>query len=388
MKVLDRYIIQTFLVSLFIVLVGMMSLTLVLDLFFNVNKILNLVSPEAADIGFWALVWNVLRYYGYKSFSYFQLLAAPALLVSAAASMVRLARGRELTGIKAAGISLYRVMWPMIVVALLLDAFYVVNQEVIIPSIASELTRDPDEMEVREKFPVDFIRDAHNNVLYAPLYDPKTEEMLSEPRALPGKGIVHEIKVRIFLRDENYHPAGTIEADRARWYRRGAIEGWQLEGGLRFPPVDRAAVFDHRPADSEGEPIAFYPTNVGPEEIERHRASDFYRYMAYRELKILAKDPMRGNWRQLQVAMHQHLTMPIMNLLILLLGLPFVTGREDRNYFISIGVALGLFIAVFVLMFAATAFGNTGHLSPLTAAWIPVILVLPASILSLEMLRT
>lgn len=93
MKVLDRYIIQTFLVSLVIVLVAMMGLTLVLDLFFNINKIMNLVSSETLDLGFWALLWNILRYYFYKSFSYFQLLAAPALLVSSAASMVRLAQG-------------------------------------------------------------------------------------------------------------------------------------------------------------------------------------------------------------------------------------------------------------------------------------------------------
>ena len=97
---------------------------------------------------------------------------------------------------------------------------------------------------------------------------------------------------------------------------------------------------------------------------------------------------MRGNRRQLQVAMHQHVTQPILNLLVLLLGLPFVAGREERNYFASIGIALALFVGVYIVSFAATAFGNTGHISPLLAAWFPIFLVLPASILSMESLRT
>jgi lipopolysaccharide export LptBFGC system permease protein LptF len=80
--------------------------------------------------------------------------------------------------------------------------------------------------------------------------------------------------------------------------------------------------------------------------------------------------------------------MPILNLLVLLLGLPFVAGREERNYFASIGVAVVLFIGVYVLSFTSTAFGNAGHLSPLLAAWFPIFVVLPASILSMESLRT
>jgi len=90
----------------------------------------------------------------------------------------------------------------------------------------------------------------------------------------------------------------------------------------------------------------------------------------------------------LQVTMHEHVTSPILNILLLLLGLPFVAGREDRNYFASVGIAMGLVVGVFVLTFTATAFGNTGHISPLLAAWIPVFVVLPASILSMEALRT
>lgn len=388
MKILDRYILKTFLVSLLIVSAALMGLTLLLDLFFNINKIMDLISAETKNLGFWTVFSSILNYYFYKAFSYFQVLAAPIMLVSAAASVVRLGRGRELTGIKAAGISLYRVIWPMIVASLLLDAFYIVNQEVIIPSIAVELARDADELQLRDVFPVDFVRDARNNVLYAPIYDPKAKELRSEPHFGPDGKSMASAKVRILLRDANYVPTGYIEADKGAWFEKGTMKGWRLEKGLQFVPGQEDVLRERIPSEPEGRPLEFYATNVGPEEIARQRQSDFYRYMSYDDLKILAKDPMRSNWRQLQVALHQHTTMPIMNLLVLLLGLPFVAGHEDRNYFIGIGVAISLFIGVFCLMFATTAFGNSGHLSPLLAAWIPIFVTLPASIVSLEAMKT
>jgi lipopolysaccharide export system permease protein len=386
MKILDRYIVRTYVFSLAIVFAALMGLAVILDQFFNVNEFFK-NTGGAQPAGFWTILGNMANYYFYKTFEFFQWLAAPSLLVAAAAALVRLNRGRELTGIKAAGVSLYRVMWPMILVALAVDAFYVANQEGIIPGIAAQLARDPDDLAVQDRFPVDFIRDEHNNILYAPLYDPKTREMLAEPRAVPGtNNLVFVARVRIFLRDSKYKARGTIEAKRAVWNPKK--RGWDLTAGIKLPPTEEAGAPDRLPAGPEGDPYPFYSTNVGPEEILRHRASDFHRYLSYGELKTLADDPMRGNRRQLQVAMHQHVTMPILNLLVLLLGLPFVAGREERNYFASIGVAVVLFIGVYVLSFTSTAFGNAGHLSPLLAAWFPIFVVLPASILSMESLRT
>ena len=385
MKILDRYIMQTFLVSLAISMAAMMGIVFILDLAINVNRLLNL-SPAVQVAGFWPVFAGILNYYFYKAFDYFQWIAAPSLLVAAAASMVRLNRGRELVGVKAAGISLYRVLWPMIVVALLANGFYVINQELIIPAIAVQLSRSPDDLEVRKQFSVDFIRDENNNILYAPLYSPTTREMLSEARLKDDGTLLYLARVRIFLRDSKFQPRGTIEAESARWDARAG--GWRLAKGVRLPPLKEGHILERGDEEPEGESVDFYATNVGPADVLRHRASDFYRYMAYGELRALAEDPMRGNRQQIQVSMHQHVTAPILNMLLLLLGLPFVAGRDDRNYFTSIGVAVGLVIAVYAVTFASNAFGNAGHVSPLLAAWLPLFLVLPASVVSMEALRT
>ncbi len=385
MKILDSYILRTFLVSLVICMAAIMGLALLLDFSFNRNKFLDMAA-ETEQAGLWALLAGIADYYFYRSFHYFQLLAAPALLVSAAASMVRLNRTRELTSIKAAGVSLYRVMWPMILVVLVLDGFYIVNQEFIIPGIAVQLARDPDDLAVQENFAVDFVRDEHNNIIYAPTYDPKARQMRAEKKVFEDGSIVFPARVRIFQRDSKYKALGTIEAEGAKWDQ--ANRRWVFTNGVKLPPIEEATLLDRIPTGTEGEPQKDYYTNVGPRQLLRHRASDFYRYMSYAELKSLAEDPMRGNRRQLQVEMHQHMTGPILNILILLLGMPFVAAREDRSYAASISVAALLFIGVFAVRFVSTAFGNAGHVGPLLAAWLPIFIVLPASILSMESLRT
>jgi len=385
MKILDRYILKTYVASLLVVLAALMGIAILLDMAVSANKFLDL-KAETEEAGFWMLVARMADYYVYQAFYYFQLFAALALLVAAAAGMVRLNRTRELTGIKAAGVSLYRVLWPIILVGLALDGFYIVNQEMILPRMAVELARDPDDMDLKETFSVEFIRDNQNNILYAPIYNPETHEMEAEKKVFEDGSVTFPARVRIFLRDSQYRALGTIEAERATWDAR--LGAWRLEGGIRLPPVRQASLLERVPQGPEGEPFPLYYTNVGPDEILRHRTSDFYRYMSYSELQTLARDPMRGNRLQLEVAMHQHITSPILNILILLLGLPFVAGREDRNYFIGVGLAVALVIGVFIITFAATAFGNAGHVPPIWAAWIPVFIVLPPSILSMEMLKT
>ena len=385
MKILDRYILQTFLLSLLISMAALMGIVLILDLVINVNRLFNL-SATVRQTGFWTIFVGLLDYYFYKLFDYFQWIASPAILVAAAASLVRLNRSKEIVGIKAAGVSLYRVMWPMIAVALALDAFYIVNQELILPAISLQLARSPDDLEIKKEFAVDFIRDENNNIIYAPLYDPKTREMRAEAKILDDGTPFYLARVRVFRRDSKFLPLGTVEAEKAAWDPKA--QGWRLTGGVRLPPPKEPTLLDRFPEGPEGDPVDFYASNVGPAEILRHRASDFYRYMAYGELRALAEDPMRSNRQTLQVTMHQHVTGPIMNLLLLLLGLPFVAGRDDRNYLSSIGVAIGLVIGIYALTFAATAFGQQGHIGALLAAWLPVFIVLPASMLSMEALRT
>jgi len=384
MKLLDRYILQTFFVSLLIVGISMVGLTLVLVVFFNMDEFLDTRGSQQA-LGFWTILWNIGDYYFYKFFEFFKMLAGLWLLTAAAATLARFNRNQELATVKAAGISMYRVLWPLIVTALVVDGLYIVNQEIIVPHFAVEIARSPNDLAGESLTRVEFIRDDRNNILFAPVYDPEKKEMRASTKAIEGDTVKVLARVRIFLRDSSYNALGTIEADRANW--DAARGGWVLVGGRQYKAAEALPLLDRAPEQAEGAPVDFYATNVGPETIQRYRANDFYKYLSYRELQELARDPLH-NRRGLQVVMHRHVTDPIMLILTLLLGLPFVAGREEQSYLASISIAFILQIGVMILAFAFMAFGDTGHISPLWAAWVPPFVVLPASILAMESLRT
>ena len=66
MKILDRYILTTFLVSLVICLAAMMGLALLLDFSFNRNKFLDLAA-ETEEAGLWGLFAGIADYYVYRA---------------------------------------------------------------------------------------------------------------------------------------------------------------------------------------------------------------------------------------------------------------------------------------------------------------------------------
>lgn len=390
MKVLDRYILQTFIVSLIVVGLAMLGVVLMIHMMIFFDKFFEVTEKTAGEpVGFWTILTQVLTYYFYKSFEYFQLMAAPMLLVAGAASVVRLARDRELTAMKAAGISMYRIMWPMVAVGMVVVGLYVLNQEVIIPAIADRLTLDPDELAGKDNFDVEFVRDEHNNIVYAPIYSPAERAMKSRRRRITTDegeiGPVYDARVRIIRRDEQGRAAGSIRARKAIW--RPDRGGWELIAGEEYPPEGGGLLAT---PERESVPREFYKTaRVTPELLERYRSHDFYQYLGYGELEAVARDPMRGNQKKLMVEMHKHVTEPILILLTLLLGLPVVAGRQERSYFVGIAVSLILMVLVFAVKFTCYSFGETGHIEdPLLAAWIPVFVLLPASVISMETLRT
>ncbi|MDP6380775.1 MAG: LptF/LptG family permease [Phycisphaerae bacterium] len=387
MKVLDRYILCTFLFSFLVVFVALVGMAVTLDLVVNLDEFTE-EGASQTEHGLWHLLSSVCEYYFYKMFEYFQQLSGSVLLVAAAITLARFNKSNELTGIKASGISVYRVMWPILLCALGFNAMFLANQEYIIPQFAIQLTRDLDDLDATEAFPVRYIRDKHNNILYTPKYVPGKKKML------PGKVVKHKTtgqpipsaRPMIILRDARNHLVGTILADSATWDTQG--NRWMLAGGLLYKSMESAVPRGAPPSEPPPKPVAFYETDIGPEQVERLRASDFYNYLSYREVRELARDKERGNWRELAVAMHKHFAKPILNLVIVLLGLPFVVGKEGKSYIVSVLICCGLVLSVFAVEYAATEFGNSGHIAPALAAWMPVFGFFPLSVLAMDSIRT
>ncbi len=165
MRTLDRYVIRSFLYTALLFFLIFMSLRIVLDLGFNINDFLS--GKASAAERFWAMA----SYYYYQVPVYVIELGGVMIVASAAFTLARMNHSNELTAILASGVSLRRVVLPVFLFAILLDAAIIADRELLIPNIAPRLVRgrDSDLPGKHEGVPARTMPDKSGAVWFSPL---------------------------------------------------------------------------------------------------------------------------------------------------------------------------------------------------------------------------
>ena len=139
--------------------------------------------------------------------------------------------------------------------------------------------------------------------------------------------------------------------------------GWRLEGGV-----------DREVADSQKKEAIEWLSGVefAPElAITYWRAIEDPLSLSFSEVRDLARrDPDNVVF---QTLMQYHLTFPLANLVLLLVGLPVLLRPDSRRG--ALGLAIGCLLCVFYFAadFVLRNMGIQGSLDPVLAAWLPVL---------------
>jgi len=387
MKLVDRYMLKGFAFSFLVVYVSMVGLTIMVDMVVNFDEFLK-TGTDQQNLSGWPLIAHMGSYYFYRLFEYFQWLCGAAMLVGGAFAVARLNKHNELVAFKASGVSVYRLLAPIFAAGVVVSALYVVNQELIIPGIIDHLVNERSTKKQTTGFEIKYVRDANNAVISAPTYLPESETMVA--RSVPAADDGNEerrIPVQIVLRSPQDEVLAIIEADRAVYDRQR--RGWILIVGLRrdirpADDVDQAGALK----DSDATPCDFFATNLDPLSLRRQERRGSYRYLSHGQLRELLNESVLTNPAEYEVVMHQHFSKPLLNLVILMLGLPFVVGREGKSYFVSIVTCIGLFVLVLGVEQAAVDFATAGHLAPILGAYLPILVFTPLGVVCMDAIRT
>jgi lipopolysaccharide export LptBFGC system permease protein LptF len=111
-------------------------------------------------------------------------------------------------------------------------------------------------------------------------------------------------------------------------------------------------------------------------------------YLSWHDLKTqYQRQPYH---RHLAVKLHHHFAFPLSHIVLLLLGLPFVLGLGTKSGFLSIAVSFGICALFFVVSSICMSVANhpSEILSPILAAWLPVMLFGSIGITFFERLAT
>ena len=120
-----------------------------------------------------------------------------------------------------------------------------------------------------------------------------------------------------------------------------------------------------------------------PEQLIREFVAAFNAHDVRRMLASCADDVawMSISGADVSVTIHARLLQPVLDMLVLFLGLPVVLSRESRNAFIAVGSCL-LIVTVFVIVsLALRSMGMNYIISPSLAVWLPLMIFVPLAVL-------
>ena len=363
LSILDRYVIRSFLVNYLISLTVLIAMYILIDLFVNLDEFTKGDQPLVE------VVANIGNYYGYNLFLYFAQLSGVIILVAASFTLARMQRANELTAILTSGTSLYRVATPVVALGLILNTLWIVDQEVIIPRIAHKLARPHGDVEGRRTYGVWFLNDRDNALVSAVKFFPNTQRMR---------------RVVILQRDASNTVTGIIMADWATWNESKRV--WELERGILLGAGEEQDGGFGQDVELGKNLVHAYPSDLTPKELILRQAAQWINYMGISQLNALER---RESSRRQAIAQvkHNRFTQPFVNMVLLMLGIPFFLNREPRNLLVNAALSLGVCSSCFVFSFLTqNVIGAAFH--PALPAWLPLIVFGPVAVALLDRIKT
>jgi lipopolysaccharide export system permease protein len=373
MKLLDRYVILTFIKNYLISFGVLVGLYVVLDMIFNFDDILKAQSEMGTQgvQGFLAVVPRLADYYFHQSFLFFVHLSGVIPGIAAAFTLLRMTRFNELTAILAAGVPLLRVASPIIICAVILSGLVVVDQEAIIPRMIPELTQKYD-VDKTGSYTVPPMQDAAGGLLVASRFYPQTLKM-------PATMVV----VDVIRHDLEMEPISHTYADHAMWDE--ANHRWKL--------VDGFTITGLLPGQTPASPVpeAFYQSNITPDEIALFHSGDYVDLLSISRIDQLLQRPQNYGMRDLLRVKHMRVAQWFMNVILLLLAIPAVLTRDPSTLKMATARSLALSTAALATMFAAGALAAEAPIGhkwiefwPAMMAWLPIFIFGPFAVWLLD----
>lgn len=379
MTLLDRTIARHFLFNTLLLLALLFTLIVAIDFSLNFDEFTEKASVLAKQWG-WApsklremglAVALLLDLWWPRLFQLYNYMLGVVLVAGMGFTAAQMVKHREFVAMLAGGISLHRVIRPMLIVAGLLVVAQAANTEFMLPRLAPLLTRDKKDAGERSlrTMRLNVTPDAAGRLFFARDAD-------LERGVLTG--------VWIWERDERGLLKRRIQAESAAWDGHA----WVLTNGVGVRPP--------RPNEATGvlaEPVASVQSDLDPTSLRMRRFEGYAGSLSTGQLaQLQAKlasqpDPLQRRLDSLERLRFGRLAALLCNLLSLLVCIPFFVRREPAAMITqSLKCAPVALVCVVGGLLAATA--NVPGLPPALGVFVPVLVLIPLAIASITSIRT
>jgi len=340
--ILDRYLASRFMLVLVGVLATFLAIFILVDLFDNIDTY---IDKEAATL-------SIARFYLFQIPYIFQLILPVSALIACFFGIGGLAANGEIDAMRAAGLSLTRILTPVFLCGLAISVMATYLAASTVP-LSERRAKDIKLVEIKGRPKVDL--QSRTDHIY---YGSRGHEYFM--RRWDGRRKqMHDVEI---IRVEGSEVVEHIRAERARWE-----DGqWILEDGVARSFAGEQETefrsFDRLPRPDLPE---------RPEDLstEKRKTRELTLSQLTRRIDVLGRS---GESTDLErTSLHLRFSFPLSSMVLVLLGAPLSTRRKRRGAWISFTV----YVVVGFLFFTLTRFlqtlGEHGALEPVLAAWLP-----------------
>ncbi|HXJ58507.1 MAG TPA: LptF/LptG family permease [Verrucomicrobiae bacterium] len=357
MRLLDRYLLRELLIPFSYCLVGFMVFWVSCDL------VMQLADYQKLKL----TAGDVLTYYAIRLPEILVLILPIAFLLALLYALTNHARHHEITAIRAAGVGLFRLAMPYLVVGVLLSGVVLAINELWVPqsleAAEAVLARhkpdrvDPDQHTTEDK--LGFYNALERRWWFIESYD-LTSGGMRKPHVIwipPPDG-----------------PRTEILAEGAEY----AESTWVFTNGYRlvYPPTTNGV-----PEQQPFESLTMALFKETPEQIRSEiKISKLNRFKEIRKVQLSIREIME--YKKLHPGDHSKSAMletklqgrwaaPWTCLVVVLIALPFGAASGRRNVLAGVASSIVICFSYFILAQLSLALGTGGRVAPWLAAWAP-----------------
>jgi LPS export ABC transporter permease LptG len=290
-----------------------------------------------------------------------------------------LSRSSEITAMKATGVSLYRIVTPVLLVAAILSALLFAFDESYLP--AANRRQEALLSSIKGKPAQTFLRPDRKWIS-----GQNGASESAEPTRIfyyqafdADRNVFANISVFEF-EPGSFTLSRRMYAESAHW--DAAARHWDFENGWERAFANGDAVTSYR-AFQQASFAEIHETPIYFKKEERPSQE-----MSYSELSAYIRDLQQSGFdtTPLRVQLNRKLSYPLLTLVMAILAVPFSLSVGKRGNLAGIGAAVALAILWYVLAGISENLGNVNSLPAVLAAWSPDVLFAMAG--SYLLLRT
>jgi LPS export ABC transporter permease LptF/LPS export ABC transporter permease LptG len=342
---LDDSVLGDFFLYLGIILSAFLVLLLVFTLFELLGDILRNQIPPLVVAEY---LLNVAPYLLYT-------VAPLIMLLAVLVTFGIMQRSNEITAVKATGISVYRLVAPVLVMAAFLsvglffaDQFYLPHTNKRQEALHNQIKGKPPQTYLRPDRK--WIFGQNNDIYYYQFFDTDRNQF--------GNVTIFQLDPAAFAITRRIH------AERAHWAE--SLNRWVYEEGwersLRGLAMGGYRLFDVSTFAEFGETPAYFKKEVKQ-----------YTEMNYEELRLYIRDLQQSGFDvvRLRVQLQKKLSYPVITLVMAVLAVPFSLSSGKKGALTGVAVAVGIAVFYTVVSRLFEAMGDLSQLPPALAAWFP-----------------